>query len=102
MNGDREESWTADNAVLWLRDLLPHENEIGQTRILTYGYDAYLDSEKQQQQLSFQELKGHATDLLGKLANHRETTETDVCDLASESACLIVSTIGSSDDFCCS
>ncbi|KAF8516942.1 hypothetical protein BU17DRAFT_7752, partial [Hysterangium stoloniferum] len=35
-NGHREASFTAENGVLWLRDLLPEV--IPSARILTYGY----------------------------------------------------------------
>lgn len=39
LDGDREHSWTSDNGICWLRDLLP--KVVPQARILTYGYDAY-------------------------------------------------------------
>ncbi|KAG8815662.1 hypothetical protein FRC17_000630, partial [Serendipita sp. 399] len=38
LDGHREDSWTADNGTMWLRDLLPID--IPNARILTYGYDA--------------------------------------------------------------
>lgn len=39
LDGHLEQSWTADNGVLWLRDLLPEL--IPYARIVTYGYDGY-------------------------------------------------------------
>ncbi|KAF8529589.1 hypothetical protein BU17DRAFT_79603 [Hysterangium stoloniferum] len=68
-DGHREESWTADNGKLWLRDFLPHT--IPTARILSYGYDAYTNSS-----LSEQTLHGHAQDFLARLSMSRETGET--------------------------
>jgi hypothetical protein len=36
-NGHLENTWTAENSILWLRDLLPQE--VPRARILTFGYD---------------------------------------------------------------
>ncbi|KAL6362010.1 hypothetical protein LRP88_05493 [Fusarium phalaenopsidis] len=38
LNGHREKTWTAENGVHWLRDLLPED--LPQARILCWGYDA--------------------------------------------------------------
>ncbi|KAG8846226.1 hypothetical protein FRB91_001059, partial [Serendipita sp. 411] len=38
LDGHREQSWTADDGTMWLRDLLPED--IPNARILSYGYDA--------------------------------------------------------------
>ncbi|KAG8846889.1 hypothetical protein FRB91_000370 [Serendipita sp. 411] len=38
LDGHREQSWTAEDGTLWLRDLLP--NDLPNARILSYGYDA--------------------------------------------------------------
>ena len=38
LDGHREETWTTDEEVLWLRDLLP--SDLPNARVLTYGYDA--------------------------------------------------------------
>ncbi|CCA71494.1 hypothetical protein PIIN_05431 [Serendipita indica DSM 11827] len=38
INGHRENSWTADNGTMWLRDILGAD--VPNARILTYGYDA--------------------------------------------------------------
>ncbi|KAF8526907.1 hypothetical protein BU17DRAFT_40060, partial [Hysterangium stoloniferum] len=66
LNGDREESWTADNGSLWLRDFLPQA--MATARILTYGYDAYVHG---RDQLSEQTLNGHARDFVAKLVLYR-------------------------------
>ncbi|KAG8797716.1 hypothetical protein FRC16_008589, partial [Serendipita sp. 398] len=42
LDGHRENSWTADDGTMWLRDLLP--DDVPNARILTYGYDAYTRS----------------------------------------------------------
>ncbi|KAF8518819.1 hypothetical protein BU17DRAFT_90595 [Hysterangium stoloniferum] len=68
-DGHREESWTADNGKLWLRDFLQHT--IPAARILSYGYDAYTNSS-----LSEHTLHGHAQDFLAKISMSRETGET--------------------------
>ncbi|RYC81882.1 hypothetical protein BFJ63_vAg15229 [Fusarium oxysporum f. sp. narcissi] len=38
LNGHREKTWTAENGVHWLRDLLP--GDVPRARILSWGYDA--------------------------------------------------------------
>ncbi|CCA76332.1 related to kinesin light chain, partial [Serendipita indica DSM 11827] len=38
LGGHREVTWTTDNGILWLRDLLP--SDLPRARILSYGYDA--------------------------------------------------------------
>jgi hypothetical protein len=38
LNGHCEKTWTADNGVNWLRDLLPHD--LPNARIFSWGYDA--------------------------------------------------------------
>ncbi|KAF8519351.1 hypothetical protein BU17DRAFT_11150, partial [Hysterangium stoloniferum] len=38
LDGHREDSWTAENGILWLRDLLPRR--LPHARIATYGYHA--------------------------------------------------------------
>ncbi|CCA75073.1 related to tetratricopeptide repeat domain protein-Neosartorya fischeri [Serendipita indica DSM 11827] len=38
LDGHREKTWTAENGILWLRDLL--KADIPNARILAYGYDA--------------------------------------------------------------
>ncbi|KAG8779610.1 hypothetical protein FRC16_003375 [Serendipita sp. 398] len=38
LDGHREQTWTAENGVVWLRDLLP--DDIPNARVLSYGYDA--------------------------------------------------------------
>jgi len=72
LDGHREESWTtgtADNAVLWLRDLLP--TEIPTARILTFGYDA---NTRGKDQLTTQTLYDHAEALIGRLVLFRQKT----------------------------
>ncbi|KAF8526906.1 hypothetical protein BU17DRAFT_61884 [Hysterangium stoloniferum] len=71
LNGDREESWTADNGRLWLRDFL--SQDMAMARILTYGYDAYVHG---RDQLSEQTLNGHARDFVAKLVLYRKATRT--------------------------
>lgn len=41
LGGHREESWTAHNNVMWIKDLL--SADIENARILTFGYNANAD-----------------------------------------------------------
>ncbi|KAF8526196.1 hypothetical protein BU17DRAFT_40873, partial [Hysterangium stoloniferum] len=51
LDGHREASFTADNGILWLRDLLPEA--LPSARILTYGYDACTHGPNRSQQPLF-------------------------------------------------
>ena len=66
LDGHLEKSWTADNGVLWLRDLLPER--IPHARILTYGYDAYT---RGRDRLANESLHDLAKDLVSSLATER-------------------------------
>ena len=66
LDGHLEKSWTADNGVLWLRDLLPER--IPHARILTYGYDAYT---RGRDRLPNESLHDLAKDLVSSLATER-------------------------------
>lgn len=68
LDGHREESWTADNGVLWLRDELP--KKLPNLRILTYGYDVRTQDSTL---LSLQTLYDHAEDLVASLNLMRQT-----------------------------
>lgn len=72
LNGHRERTWTADNNVLWLRDLLPAE--IPRARILTYGYDSRTHG-TWEEDISRQTLNGHGIKLLQALSLKREKTK---------------------------
>jgi alpha-beta hydrolase superfamily lysophospholipase len=72
LNGHREKSWTADNNILWLQDLLP--KKVSQARIITYGYDSRTHSSEH---LTRQTLYGHATNFVSRLSLYREETETE-------------------------
>jgi hypothetical protein len=69
LDGHREKSWTAENDVLWLRDLLAGDSP--QARILTYGYDANTRGHAQLTHLS---LYDHAQNFISKLALFRRNT----------------------------
>jgi hypothetical protein len=69
LDGHREESWKAENGVLWLKDLLPEK--VPRARILSYGYDA---NTRGREQLSIETLDGHATAFVSKLALKRKET----------------------------
>ena len=70
LDGHPEKSWTADNGVLWLRDLLPER--IPHARILTYGYDAYARGRNWLSEESLQDL---AKDLVSSLAEERRISK---------------------------
>ena len=74
LDGHREDSWTAENGVLWLRDLLI--DEVPPARILTYGYDA---NTRGKEQLTSQTLYDHAETLIAKLVLFRK--KTSVCNV---------------------
>lgn len=67
LDGHRVDSWTAENGVFWLRDLLPQI--MPTARIMTYGYNAYTHD---RQQLSKQSVHEHALDLITELATTRK------------------------------
>jgi hypothetical protein len=69
LDGHREDSWTAENGVFWLRDLLV--GEVPMARILTYGYDA---NTRHKEQLSNQTLFDHSESFLAKLVLYRKKT----------------------------
>ena len=69
LDGHRENSWTAENGVLWLRDLL--KDQAPTARVLTYGYDA---NTRGRQQLTSQTLYDHAGTFTAKLALFRKQT----------------------------
>lgn len=74
LNGHREKTWTADNNILWLQDLLP--KKVSQARIITYGYDSRTHSSEH---LTRQTLYGHATNFVSRLSLYREETEVFTC-----------------------
>ncbi|KAF8526524.1 hypothetical protein BU17DRAFT_82610 [Hysterangium stoloniferum] len=71
LEGHREQSWTAANGVLWLRDLLP--NVLPQARILTYGYDAHMINHAKYPESILQE---YAENFIARLARFRTTADT--------------------------
>ena len=70
LDGHLEKSWTADNGILWLRDLLPEK--IPHARILTYGYDAYT---RGRDRLAKESLHDLAKDLVSSLATERRISK---------------------------
>ena len=76
LNGHREETWTAENRVNWLRDLLP--KDLPTARIFSWGYDASTHSTTE---VSVSYLFQHSGQLLVDLKNHREKTYVRVLSL---------------------
>lgn len=70
LDGHREDTWTAENGVLWLRDELPRI--ISNARVFTYGYDARTRGSTP---LSCQTLYDHAMSLVAELSLERRTTK---------------------------
>ena len=70
LDGHLEKSWTADNGVLWLCDLLP--KKILHARILTYGYDAYM---RGRNWLSKESLQDLTKNLVSSLAEERRISK---------------------------
>ena len=71
LNGHRERTWTAENGVLWLRDLLPPQ--VPNVRIITYGYDSRTHS---REKLTHATLYEQATSFVSNLYVFRERTNT--------------------------
>jgi len=72
LDGHRLHSWTTENGICWLRDLLG--SRVSEARILTYGYDA---NTRGKEQLSTQSLYSHAHSLISNLALERQATGTE-------------------------
>lgn len=71
LNGHREKTWTANNNVLWLKDLLPEK--IPNARIIVWGYDSSTHSTNP---ISAQYLHDHADTLISDLCLERALTTT--------------------------
>ncbi|KAF8518285.1 hypothetical protein BU17DRAFT_91152 [Hysterangium stoloniferum] len=71
LDGHREDSWTAENGILWLRDLLPRR--LPHARIATYGYHASTGSQSNKID---ETLYGHAENFISRLASLRNNTTT--------------------------
>ncbi|KAF8530136.1 hypothetical protein BU17DRAFT_78714 [Hysterangium stoloniferum] len=71
LDGHREGSWTAENGILWLKDLLPQQ--LPNVRIVTYGYDASTGSQSYKID---ETLYGHGENFISRLALLRESTTT--------------------------
>ncbi|CCA69054.2 hypothetical protein PIIN_02913, partial [Serendipita indica DSM 11827] len=67
LQGHRDKTWTSDNGVCWLRDLLP--SDFPNARILSYGYDADVHS---RECVSTQTIGRHAQGLIDALSRKRE------------------------------
>jgi len=71
LSGDREKTWASPGeSKCWPRDLLPAK--VPKTRILTFGYDAYVIAPGK---LSQDRIRDHARDLVNRLASARTTEE---------------------------
>ncbi|KAF8505291.1 hypothetical protein BU17DRAFT_57968, partial [Hysterangium stoloniferum] len=66
LDGHPEDSWTAENGILWLKDLLPPR--LPHARIVTYGYDASTGNQSNKIQ---ETLYGHAANFITRLALFR-------------------------------
>lgn len=73
LDGNSEESWTAPNGKMWLRDFLP--SIIPQARIITYGYDADTRGPKP---LSRDTIYNIAQTMLAHLSSAREDTNVSL------------------------
>ena len=66
LDGHREDTWTAENGTLWLRDCL--SVDIPNARILVYGYDA---DTRSRECVSTQTIYQHADKLVKSAARER-------------------------------
>ncbi|CCA74747.1 hypothetical protein PIIN_08705, partial [Serendipita indica DSM 11827] len=67
LQGHREKTWTTDDQIYWLRDLLP--SDLPNVRILSYGYDA---DTRSHECVSTQTISRHADGLANALARIRK------------------------------
>ncbi|KAL6712927.1 hypothetical protein ACLMJK_009482 [Lecanora helva] len=72
LNGHRDETWTTDEGVNWLKDLLP--KQIPRARIVTWGYDVNTHSSSE---LSKQYLYDHGRQLVSDLCLDRKLSKTE-------------------------
>ncbi|KAH8898103.1 hypothetical protein GQ53DRAFT_636354 [Thozetella sp. PMI_491] len=83
LTGNRDNTWTADGQTApWPKTLLP--SKLGNARILTFGYNAYLINNAAQDRLI-----NHASNLLKDLADDR--TE---CDASSRPIIFVAHSLG--------
>jgi len=68
LNGHREQTWTAENNVNWLRDPKMLPSLIPDARIMSWGYDAHTHSTKE---LSAMYLYDHGQKLISDLSLQR-------------------------------
>ncbi|CCA76979.1 hypothetical protein PIIN_10962 [Serendipita indica DSM 11827] len=67
LQGHREKTWTTDDGVFWLRDLLP--SDLSNARVLSYGYDADIRS---RECVSTQTMSRHAEGFANALSRVRK------------------------------
>lgn len=72
MDGHWRRSWTADNDIFWLQDLLPRE--LPRARILSFGYDSRTTGGHKPLTL---DIIDHGKDLLSDLGLHRRLTQSE-------------------------
>jgi len=80
LNGDLEDSWTASNEHFWPRDFLP--DDIPNSRIITWGYDARVVAWKSLQTVSNRTIPQYASSLctdLSRLRPRSDATKYSVC-----------------------
>ncbi|KAK0739028.1 hypothetical protein B0T21DRAFT_135581 [Apiosordaria backusii] len=71
LDGHRDRTWTADNQVNWLHDLLPHD--IPHARVLCWGYDA---NTRSSDRVSCHYLYDHARTLVSELCQERKHSDS--------------------------
>lgn len=67
LDGHRENTWRAENGVLWLKTLL--SDDLPKARVYTYGYDSRTHS---RDYISRETFYGHAQNLVGELTLERQ------------------------------
>ncbi|KAF8507765.1 hypothetical protein BU17DRAFT_57193, partial [Hysterangium stoloniferum] len=91
LNGHREASFTADNGVLWLRDLLPEA--FPSARILTCGYDARTRGPNRSQQTTSDMSVNFVANLSGFRLSNR-TNDRPLIFIAHSFGGIILKNVG--------
>ena len=82
LNGHREETWTAKNGKLWLRDEAFLPKDLPTARIMLWGYDARTHAKEE---IDAQSLFQHAQELISGLTRARVESQVSLSSMVEMS-----------------